>query len=274
MTQHSPPAGWYEHPGGGIRWWDGAAWTAHTHDGPVPTPAAPSAPLAPAAPIAPAAPLGMGALPPTAFPPAPSTASTTFQPAATTLTAPAPGDWGFGAPEPASAGGPVPYSGHATSSSGRGRVWVLGVLGLVAVLLAGYWFMALRPGAEEPAAATGAGAKPAAAAPAPAKAAKPWAPKGWKQVAGGVAWKKSATVSKDCEINTACVKIAVMTKAACPMVRVEVAFRDAARAELSTSVAYAKKLQPKKYKVVRVSSPNAEEARYATLTSVRCMDAA
>jgi len=43
MTQHSPPAGWYEHPGGGIRWWDGAAWTAHRHEGQVP--AAPAAPL-------------------------------------------------------------------------------------------------------------------------------------------------------------------------------------------------------------------------------------
>ncbi len=46
--QPTPPAGWYADPGGSgdLRWWDGAAWTPHTHA----DPAAPAAPAAPATP--------------------------------------------------------------------------------------------------------------------------------------------------------------------------------------------------------------------------------
>lgn len=37
------PAGWYSDPSGdGLRYWDGAAWTEHTHSAPTPAPAAQS----------------------------------------------------------------------------------------------------------------------------------------------------------------------------------------------------------------------------------------
>lgn len=61
---HSP-AGWYPDPqgSGGQRWWDGTAWTEHTH------PAAPAAP-APAHQPTPATPPAAGQYTPTAGPPA------------------------------------------------------------------------------------------------------------------------------------------------------------------------------------------------------------
>ena len=41
MTDHptTPPAGWYADPGGSddLRWWDGTAWTPHTHADPAST---------------------------------------------------------------------------------------------------------------------------------------------------------------------------------------------------------------------------------------------
>ena len=383
MTQHSPPAGWYEHPGGGIRWWDGAAWTAHRHEGQVP--AAPAAPLssvpsgapsplltAPAQHDAGAEELwDYGATQPEV--PAPKgtglyrelSARTTGivmivcsvpvlgwllvapfltgggirvglgfglwivggfallaggverlargrrdgatdQAAATTPAidfggapaavpaaapayvgaAPPEAAWAPSSTQPATphaaaipAATAVPYTGYGKQPRsgyvGVGsRGWVLAVLGLIALLLVGYAVVASRSSADD---AVAAGTAPAAAAPAkpkPAKAAKPWAPKGYTQLAGGVAWKKTATMSKDCATDTACARIAVMTKASCPMVRVEVAFRDTSKNELGSAVAYAKRLKPKQAKVVRVSSPNAEEARYFTLTSAKCMDAA
>jgi len=63
-----PAPGWYTDPTGEVRWWDGAAWTAHTAPHPAgstaslppkpaaPAPAAPAAPMPPQAPLAPQAP--------------------------------------------------------------------------------------------------------------------------------------------------------------------------------------------------------------------------
>jgi hypothetical protein len=59
----NPPAGWYADPSGSgdLRWWDGGAWTPHTHADPAApvtpaTPAPPSQPVAPSQSVPPATP--------------------------------------------------------------------------------------------------------------------------------------------------------------------------------------------------------------------------
>lgn len=56
----STPAGWYDDGHGQLRWWDGAAWTAHTHPLPGAEPALPASAPYPTAAEAPAPPADAG----------------------------------------------------------------------------------------------------------------------------------------------------------------------------------------------------------------------
>lgn len=113
----NPVAGWYPDPGdpSGLRWWDGAAWTAHTHVAPVAAPVAAAEPVAAAQPAAAAAPSW-------------SAAHTSAVPGAGPTTN------AFGTPGYAPIAAPAAVAAHASSAPNRYAFITFGIVALYLVI--------------------------------------------------------------------------------------------------------------------------------------------